>query len=614
MINCSELRIALASVVLSACGVWGCSSSDTSTDAGSVSLPDSGRDAAISDGGAGDTSTTVPDSSTSDTSTIVPDGSTSDTSTTVPDGTTSDTSTIVPDGSTSDTSTIVPDANQGDAPSTPVVNPDALAFKRVIDTPYPGSSGTTSGDMAVGDLNGDGFHDIVVTGTFGAGERVTHIYLQKADGTFATPRKTAAEHGLPGLDVSCLRLADVDKDADLDVVAYGKTGTTADTAIFKVFKNDGKAMFQEMYDLGKDLPMEDFEDVNGSWGKAGSAPDNKTDENVKGLYNFNGWSKGVLELGDLNGDGYPDIVFAGTKGTESGTDPANNTIQRDWETSGVFMNDGKGGFIYLTAAGWPAAGVPTDPENQPVRSYPGIAKTQRGAAALAEFNGDGKLDLVLFGQANTGSKANAGIPETQRNGKPIAEVYLGKGDGSFSLVASPGLPPLIDCAVKAADINADGKMDVVALGSTGETGDPAGGRVTKIYLGKGDGTFSLDATQTYARPTGSADVIAPTMNGDLAFGDLDGDGDLDMVSAGNDNDRSLYLYINKSSKFSLLARDRLKDGIGTNNATGGSQADAVMAADTIMKDMDGDGDMDILVNGRGGGTSTQLLVFYNKAR
>lgn len=474
-----------------------------------------------------------------------------------------------------------------------------FSFKRVVDTPYPKNSGTSSGDLAIGDIDGDGRKDLVVAGT-DAAKPSLRLWLQKADGSFA---QAAESGGLPGLLSGCLvRLGDVDKDGDLDAVLCGKTGPEASTTLLRVMLNDGKGRFGPGCDLGAQLPLEDFEDVAGAWGKAATHPDNLTDEAVKGIYNFNGWSRGALELADLDGDGDLDLVAAGTKGMESGTDPAGQQIQRDWETAAVFLNDGKGSFTCLTAAGWPKAGIPTDPEKQPARIFPGLPKVQRAAMAVADFNGDGKPDIAITGQANIGPKANSGIPETQRNGGPVAEVLLGKGDGTFTPVANAGLIPLIDGALIALDFNADGRMDVAGLGSTGHPKDPNGGRCVRIWLGKGDGTFAEDAQPN----------LVPLMSGDLAFGDFDGDGDLDAVMAGNANDRALYAYRNDGGKLALVDLGKAAHGMGSNAANGTAESDATTECDLRVDDLDGDGDADVVLNGRGG--SNQLLVFGNKRK
>lgn len=483
-----------------------------------------------------------------------------------------------------------------------------LNFKRVLDTPYPKHSGTAGGDLVVADLNGDTKDDIIVTGLQST-SFITNIYFQKADGSgFDNPVRT--EHGLPALDRGAvLRTADMDSDGDLDVVLYGRTGVAMQTSLFQVYSNNGKGIFTKAADLGINLPSEDFEDVPGAWGKAANAEDNLSDKDVKGLYNAMGWSKGILELIDLNNDGKLDIVFAGTKGIESGTDPAGQMIQRDWETSGVFLNNGNNKFTYLTTKDHPAAGIPENPEKEPARCYSGIAKLSRGFSASADFNGDKIMDIVVFGQANIGSKANAGIPETQRNGQPVAEVYLGKGDGTFTIIKNCGLPALIDGSALAVDLNKDGKKDLVIMGNTGYTKDPAGGRVTQIFTGNGDGTFKLDTKQNYDKIPNSADWIVPMMSGDICAGDFDSDGDTDLAMTGNSNDKALYLYLNQDGKYSILDLDRMKNGLGSNNLIGNAEADASTESDISAIDFDHDGDIDIVLNGRGG--AFQLLAFKN---
>jgi len=218
----------------------------------------------------------------------------------------------------------------------------------------------------------------------------------------------------------------------------------------------------------------------------------------------------------------------------------------------------------------------------------------------------------MVGQANIGSKANPGIPETQRNGLPFAELCLGNGDGTFKPFANHGIKPLIDCSLRVLDANGDGKPDLAVLGSTGHPKDPAGGRFVRFYLGKGDGTFIEDSKQTYDKIPNSADCIWPAFNGDLAFGDLDGDGDLDFVLAGNTNDKSLFVYQNNGGKFSIVDLDKMKNGIGTNNIQGMAESDAVIDGRLFIGDIDGDGDNDIVLNGIGG--SMQLLVFQNKQK
>ncbi|MCX7023440.1 MAG: FG-GAP-like repeat-containing protein [Spirochaetes bacterium] len=87
------------------------------------------------------------------------------------------------------------------------------------------------------------------------------------------------------------------------------------------------------------------------------------------------------------------------------------------------------------------------------------------------------------------------------------------------------------------------------------------------------------------------------------------DGDLDLVLAGNSGNRSLFVYRNDSGKLVLVDLSKAKNGIGTNDAKMMAESDASAECDVLLTDIDGNGKIDIVVNGRGG--SNQLLVFLN---
>jgi len=122
--------------------------------------------------------------------------------------------------------------------------------------------------------------------------------------------------------------------------------------------------------------------------------------------------------------------------------------------------------------------------------------TEPHALAVADFNGDGKIDLVTASAYDTVS------------------ILLGNGDGSFQPHVDYGTGPLSEpFSVAVGDFNSDGKLDLV----TANFANFFGGSVS-VLLGKGDGTF-----QNYVQyATGGL----PTS---VAVGDFNRDGTPDLA-------------------------------------------------------------------------------------
>ena len=136
------------------------------------------------------------------------------------------------------------------------------------------------------------------------------------------------------------------------------------------------------------------------------------------------------------------------------------------------------------------------------------------AFAVADFNGDGKLDLVIATiTSNSFSPPDA-----------VLQTFPGKGDGTFQ---TPG-PPFSFCpaaasycgaalgnsnanAVQVADWNRDGKPDLLVVGYEGMT----------ALVSNGDGTFRV--SKWLQAPAGE------TYYATAAIGDFNGDGKPDIV-------------------------------------------------------------------------------------
>jgi FG-GAP-like repeat/Abnormal spindle-like microcephaly-assoc'd, ASPM-SPD-2-Hydin len=277
------------------------------------------------------------------------------------------------------------------------------------------TTGTPVGSAtAVADFNGDGIPDVL------AGDLL--VLLGNGNGTFQPGINTP-----PNANLSSEVAGDVNGDGKADVLGLYNNNLV-------VYLSNGDGTFA----AGVSYPA-------GSSSSASQA----------------------ITLGDFNGDGIVDVAVS---------------LAGDGENAGeevVFLGNGDGTF----QAGKTSTGgrLPT-------------------SVVAGDFNGDGKLDLVIAGPICNGSCA------------PIPTVILlGNGDGTFqaptTIFSNSG-------TVVSGDVNGDGKLDLVLLGS-----------VVQIYLGNGDGTFSN--THSY--------LPAPPNYGGtgLALADFNGDGNLDVAALNN---------------------------------------------------------------------------------
>jgi hypothetical protein len=137
--------------------------------------------------------------------------------------------------------------------------------------------------------------------------------------------------------------------------------------------------------------------------------------------------------------------------------------------------------------------------------------TNPGPVVIGDFNNDGLLDFAV------GSEMTI-------------QVFLGKGNGTFQ----PPIVTTLDIGVNeltAGDFNGDGRLDLVALGTLGNSD-----RRIIVLLGKGNGKFS--AKRGFYGPTGSFILSAADFNGDGRLdlyigGDYPKYGPFFQVSLGN---------------------------------------------------------------------------------
>ena len=337
--------------------------------------------------------------------------------------------------------------------------------------------GAYSSNVSVGDFNGDGKPDLVIAG------QSLSILLGNGDGTFQPAVTISGEAALAPV------VGDFNSDGKEDLAASLGNG------IVDIFLGNGDGTFQtpsEFTGLSGpgwsgpfDLAAADFngdgkDDLAGVPGISGDDGNEVLValENGDGtfgppiVYSEDNMPVLSLSVGDFNGDGKPDleaatctdgigcITFGVTisLGNGDGTFGPGETYPLDLAPSSVTASDlngdGKSDIVASICCelGTSLTGAISvllgngDGTFQPAVDYGGL--TYPDSSAIADFNGDGKLDIFVADAPPLGYVA----------------ILLGNGNGTFQPpVTYPAPSPEF---MTVADFNGDGRADVAFVSPT----------------------------------------------------------------------------------------------------------------------------------------------------
>lgn len=383
------------------------------------------------------------------------------------------------------------------------------------------SNGSASevGDVVWGDFNNDGYLDL-----FQVSVNVHTLYKNNGDETFTNFSSTKLPASIPaGLGQSMATALDYNNDGNLDLLVSGYNGSTS---VATLYKNSGAPDYTFTVDVANSLIGVRTGDNNDSH-KFLSAADYNNDgwvdlfmegycddlgqrvvtlyKNVAGTLvrqttpvggtaDFEGMNGGALRTGDVNNDGYVDMICSGYSVVDA------------YRTY-LYINQGNGTFVKSSA------------------SFQGIEK---GGVILFDSNNDGWLDVYVAGVGHDGS-----------NWVWPGNLYLNNQDGTFTLTSNTNLPSGTEgySAFASGDINNDGKSDLMVM-------LPNNGENTGVYYNNGDNTFLKELLPVPNR----------ARSGSLDLADYNNDNKLDYFLFGyNDNLAWLGVFVKNTSVSSNLA-------------------------------------------------------------
>jgi hypothetical protein len=446
------------------------------------------------------------------------------------------------------------------------------------------TTGSHPDAIVAGDFNGDGKLDLAVANF---SSNTVSVFLGNGDGTFHTTVNYAV-----GSNPAALVVGDFNGDGKLDLATANANGGGAGSV--SVLMGNGNGTFQPAvsYSSGGSNAVALTSGTYDGTSTLDLAVANQASGTVEILHNngsgvftaasgFSMTGVSSLATADINHDNLPDIVASAYQGGNGTTVAVSLNQGGGAFGQPVFTNTGGQGISGIAAFNG-SSGIEVATANQgsltisvlqsnsdgtfvsaPQASL-GNAAVAPNAMAMADFNGDGKPDIV------TANASSGNIT-----------VALGNGAGGFSTPVSysTGNPNSTPMSVAVADLG-NGHLDIITanFGQASSSTPPS----YSVFLGNGDGTFQPAIT------TNVSDPVA------LVVGDFNGDGKKDIALAGQDGMITILLG----------------NGNGTFAAPITFSSGATGLSSLAAADFNGDGKLDLVTTVYNGGAGSTVNILY----
>lgn len=466
----------------------------------------------------------------------------------------------------------------------------------------------------VGDINGDGLGD-VVAGLPGYNSSAGRAWVFAGAASMSTTTSFTFDPGVAGAQFGCsvASAGDVNGDGYSDVVigsyAFNNSPAQANEGAAYVYHGGSTLVNTPAATIQANLAnaylgnsVKGMGDVNGDGFSdiiigAPRYNNGSTEEGIVLIYHGSPGSVNtgtytsrhesnreesylgvsVASAGDINGDGYNDVI-AGA----------------DWYTNG--QNDEGAVFVYHgSATGLPANPTLTIQSNR--------AGTQLGfsVSSAGDLNGDGYSDVIAGGYFYTNGQSEEGAAYIWLGSaaglNPTPEILQGNQNNAHFGIS----------VAAAGDVNGDGYSDVI-IGAPGASYGQTGEGSAFIHLGSASGITTTAATH-----------LQPNQNNsDFGFsvagaGDINGDGFSDVVVGaprynGAYNNGTVFVYTGSAAGINAASVVQLNAG-RNNTRLGSSVAGA--------GDVNGDGYSDIILGAdeftNGQSNEGRIQVHYGSA-